>query len=47
MLGNDEGLGELNWSEAAGVYDYWRNLGSFAPTWMQRLPCQTFFGIEK
>lgn len=45
LVCNNEGLGELNWSEAVGVFDYWRNLGSFAPPWMQRLPCQTPFGI--
>lgn len=47
ILCNDERLGELNWSETAGVFDFWRNMGSFAPTWMQRLPCQTWFGIER
>jgi hypothetical protein len=36
----------LNWSDAAGVFDHWRNSGSFPPTWMQRTACQTFFGIE-
>jgi hypothetical protein len=38
--------GSMNWSEAAGVFDYWRSSGSFPPTWNQRLPCQTFFGID-
>jgi hypothetical protein len=50
ILANKEGLGGgsgLMWSEAAGVFDHWRSSGSFPPTWMQRLPCQTFFGIEK
>jgi hypothetical protein len=49
ILYNDERLGEgngLNWSDAAGVFDHWRNSGSFPPTWMQRTACQTFFGIE-
>ena len=36
----------LNWSDAAGVFDHWRNSTSFPPTWMQRTACQTFFGIE-
>lgn len=39
--------GSLNWSDAAGVFDYWRSAGSYPPTWVQRLPCQTFFGIEQ
>jgi len=39
--------GSMNWSDAAGVFDYWRSSGSFPPTWDQRLPCQTFFGIER
>jgi hypothetical protein len=47
LVANNEGLGELNWGEAAGVFDYWRNVGSFAPTWMQRLPAETFFGVER
>ena len=41
--GNGRGL---NWSDAAGVFDYWRNEGSFAPTWSQHTACQTFFGIK-
>ena len=48
ILVNNEGAGiggKLQWSEAAGVFDYWLNLGSYAPTWDQNLPCQTFFGI--
>ena len=47
-LYNNERLGfsnSLGWSETAGVFDYWRNLGSFTPTWTQHLPCQTVFGI--
>ena len=36
----------LSWSEAAGVFDFWSGGGSFPPNWLQRLPCQTFFGIE-
>ena len=50
ILYNDERLGGgngLNWSDAAGVFDHWRNSGSFPPTWMQRTACQTFFGIER
>lgn len=47
LVANNEGLGEMNWAEAAGVFDFWRNMGSFAPTWMQRLPAETFFGVEK
>ena len=39
--------GSMNWSDAAGVFDYWRSSGSYPPTWIQRLPCQTFFGIER
>jgi len=39
--------GSMNWSDAAGVFDYWQSSGSFPPTWAQRLPCQTFFGIEQ
>jgi len=39
--------GSMNWSDAAGVFDYWRSSGSYPPTWVQRLPCQTFFGIER
>jgi hypothetical protein len=41
-----EAGGSMNWSDAAGVFDYWQSSGSFPPTWTQRLPCQTFFGIE-
>jgi hypothetical protein len=47
---NSEKVGSatgLNWSDAAGVFDYWRNLGSFPPTWTQHTACQTFFGIAK
>jgi len=48
QLCNNERLanGQLTWAEAAGVFDYWRNMGSYAPTWLQRIACQTFFGIE-
>ena len=48
-LYNNEQLGEgnsLGWSETASVFDYWRNSGSFTPTWTQHLPCQTEFGIS-
>jgi hypothetical protein len=47
LVCNGEGLGELNLAEAAGVFDYWRNLGSLPPTWMQRLPCQVVWGVEQ
>ena len=43
-VGGSDGL---NWSDAAGVFDHWRNVGSFPPTWFQKTACQTFFGIEK
>jgi hypothetical protein len=49
-LYNNEHLGSSNclgWAESAGVFDYWRSMGSMPPTWMQALPCQTEFGIEK
>lgn len=36
----------LQWSAAAGVFDYWTGSGSFSPSWVSVLPCQTFFGIE-
>jgi hypothetical protein len=39
--------GSMNWSDAAGIFDYWQSSGSFPPTWTQRLPCETFFGIEQ
>ena len=42
---NDEGVGRLQWSEAAGVYDYWLNNGSFMPTWESFWACQTRWGI--
>lgn len=35
----------MEWSAAAGVFDYWTTLGSYAPSWNQHLPCQTTFGI--
>jgi hypothetical protein len=50
VLINNEGAGKsgkLEWAEAAGVFDYWLNSGSFAPTWDQFLPLQTEFGIVK
>ncbi|HUU11036.1 MAG TPA: hypothetical protein VM431_10925 [Phycisphaerae bacterium] len=49
VLGNDEKLGlggGLEWSAAAGVFDHWYASGSFGPSWVSQLPCQTFFGIE-
>ncbi|MBE0537685.1 MAG: hypothetical protein IH624_18630 [Phycisphaerae bacterium] len=36
----------LQWASAAGVFDYWIGSGSFSPSWVSVLPCQTFFGIE-
>jgi hypothetical protein len=48
MLYNSELRGgPLNWSDIAGVFDYWKTAGSFPPTWRARTACQTFFGIEK
>lgn len=38
--------GKFNWSETAGVFDYWSSFGSYGPAWVNRLPCQTYFGIE-
>jgi len=49
VLNNDEGLNPnsgLNWSDAAGVFDYWRGQGSTPPQWLTHNACQTFFGIE-
>jgi len=49
MLYNSEGVGSggaLNWSDAAGVFDYWRGNGSFAPTWTQHTAMETFFSIQ-
>jgi hypothetical protein len=49
VLANSEGFGReggLEWSEAAGVFDHWPTLGSFAPTSTPHLACQTFFGID-
>lgn len=37
----------LQWSAAANVFDYWIGSGSFSPSWVSLLPCQTFFGIEQ
>lgn len=49
VLCNNEGLGQngLQWARAAGVFDHWSSAGSFTPTWVYRLPCQTSFGIHK
>jgi hypothetical protein len=49
MLYNSEGVGiggALNWSDAAGVFDFWRENGSFAPTWSQHTAMQTYFSIR-
>jgi hypothetical protein len=45
IVHNDEKV-PLEWSAAAGVFDYWATLGSYAPSWNQHLPCQTTFGID-
>ncbi|HEY3284179.1 MAG TPA: hypothetical protein VGN26_18060, partial [Armatimonadota bacterium] len=45
---NDEGAGpggKLQWAQAAGVFDYWLNHGSFMPTWESLWPCQTYLGM--
>jgi hypothetical protein len=49
LVFNREALpsGALGWSDAAGVFDYWRSAGSFPPTWKSHVACQTFFGIQK
>lgn len=49
ILCNAAGLGVnngLEYSRAYGVFDYWNCEGSFSPSWMQTLPCQTFSGID-
>lgn len=50
LLPNNEKLGHggaLQWAQEVGVFDYWYSSGSYSPSWMQNLPAQTFFGIEK
>jgi hypothetical protein len=47
MVYNSQGQQPMNWAEACGVFDYWLNSGSFAPTWTSHRPCQTWFGIEQ
>jgi hypothetical protein len=37
----------LEWSAAAGVFDFWRNHGSFLPSWLPLLPAQTPWGIAR
>jgi hypothetical protein len=44
--GDLPGSGALSWSRAANVFDYWQTPGSFPPTWISHLACQTFFGIQ-
>ena len=44
---NDEQLPPLEWSRACGVFDYLNNNGSYLPTWMNFLPCQTPWRIEQ
>jgi hypothetical protein len=46
LLASNEIGWPLQWASAAGVFDYWIGSGSFSPSWMSVLPCQTFFGIE-
>ncbi|MBV8214416.1 MAG: hypothetical protein JOZ08_14475 [Verrucomicrobia bacterium] len=48
LLFNRDALsgGALGWSDASGVFDYWRSAGSFPPTWKSHVACQTFFGIQ-
>lgn len=46
IVHTDEKMASLRWSEACGIFDYWRGQGSWAPTWSHELPCQTVFGIE-
>jgi len=45
LVSNEVGW-PLQWASAAGVFDYWIGSGSFSPSWVSLLPCQTFFGIE-
>ncbi len=45
LVSNEVGW-PLQWASAAGVFDYWIGSGSFSPSWVSVLPCQTFFGIE-
>lgn len=44
---NNEGLGALEYSKAAGVFDYWIGGDSFLPTWENMHACTTWLGIEK
>lgn len=48
IYNNNEGAsgGRLQYSNMMGVFDHWRNFGSFAPTWMQTTSCQTFVHIK-
>jgi len=47
MVANDEGLGHLEWSRAAGVFDYWLNNGSYQPTWDSIWAAQTRWGLGR
>jgi hypothetical protein len=50
LLSNDEGVGHagrLQWSQAAGVFDYWFNNGSYQPTWESFWAAQTRWGFGK
>ncbi len=47
---NSEQVGaqaSLQYSQAAGVFDHWNSEGSYSPSYMQSLPCQTFSGIDR
>jgi len=48
VIVNDEKVGRrgrIQWSEVAGVFDYWYNCASFQPTWETFLPLQTVWGL--
>ncbi len=50
VVANDEGVGtsgRLQWSQAAGVFDYWFNNGSYQPTWESFWAAQTKWGLGK
>jgi len=50
VLSNDEGVGaagRLQWSQAAGVFDFWFNNGSYQPTWESFWAAQTRWGLGK
>lgn len=39
--------GLLEWSRAAGVWDYWENSGSYQPTWQTLTAAQTAWGFGR